>query len=61
MNKIKIALVDDHTLFRSGIASLLAEFEDITIVFQASNGLDLQTKIIIHPNIDVVMILFRVI
>jgi DNA-binding NarL/FixJ family response regulator len=55
MNKIKIALVDDHTLFRSGIASLLAEFEDITVVFQAANGLDLQTKISNHNTVDVVM------
>lgn len=53
--KINIALVDDHALFRSGIAALLAEFDDIEIVFEAANGIDLQHKIVAHPSIDVVM------
>jgi DNA-binding NarL/FixJ family response regulator len=43
--KIKIALVDDHTLFRSGLASLLSEFDEIEIVFEATNGADLQAKL----------------
>jgi len=42
MNKqtdiIHIALVDDHGLFRSGIANLLSEYEDLVIEFEASNG-----------------------
>lgn len=53
--KINIALVDDHALFRSGIAALLAEFDDIEIVFEAANGIDLQQKIVAHNGIDVVM------
>ncbi len=43
--KISIVLVDDHTLFRSGVATLLSEFEEINVLFQASNGKDLQEKL----------------
>lgn len=53
--KIDIAIVDDHSLFRSGIASLLSEFNDINIVFQAKNGVDFQQKIAQYPNIEVVL------
>lgn len=43
---ISIALVDDHTLFRKGLAGLvqLAD-EKIDILFEADNGIDLQRKI----------------
>lgn len=40
-----IALTDDHSLFRSGIASLLKEFPDIIVDFEASNGKDLQKQL----------------
>lgn len=53
--KIHIALVDDHTLFRSGIANLLQEFSDIKVVFEASNGKDLQKKLPLHTDIDVIL------
>ncbi|MBB6501548.1 response regulator transcription factor [Pedobacter cryoconitis] len=36
--KIAIAIVDDHTLFRKGMVSLLAESDEIDIIFDASNG-----------------------
>lgn len=52
---ISIAIVDDHTLFRSGLASLLEEFDEIDIRFQAVNGVDLQKKIVIQPDIDIVL------
>ena len=35
---IRILAVDDHPLFRSGIASLLATQPDISLVAEASNG-----------------------
>jgi two-component system invasion response regulator UvrY len=45
-DKIKIALVDDHTLFRKGLLSLIEVIEkDITILFEADNGLDMQEKL----------------
>jgi len=52
---ISIAIVDDHTLFRSGLASLLEEFDEIEVVFEATNGADLQTKIKSHPLTDLIL------
>ncbi|MDD2792727.1 MAG: response regulator transcription factor, partial [Sediminibacterium sp.] len=46
---------DDHALFRSGIASLLSEFNDIEIVFEAANGVDLQKKLEQHSDVDVIL------
>ena len=37
-NSIRILAVDDHPLFRSGIAALLATQPDISLVAEASNG-----------------------
>lgn len=37
---IKIAVVDDHTLYRSGLASIVNKFENCTVVFEAANGND---------------------
>ncbi|MGE6220008.1 response regulator [Nubsella zeaxanthinifaciens] len=53
--KIKIALVDDHTLFRSGLANLLSEFEELEITFEATNGIDLQSKIKLHEDVQVIL------
>src|ERR1700761_2829228 len=41
----QIALVDDHRLFRSGIASLIQKLSGFNILFEASNGEEFQTKI----------------
>jgi DNA-binding NarL/FixJ family response regulator len=35
-----IAIVDDHTLFRKGLASLIAVFPDYKVLFDASTGKD---------------------
>jgi DNA-binding NarL/FixJ family response regulator len=35
---IKIALVDDHTLFRSGMRALLAGFDHMEVIIEAGNG-----------------------
>ena len=52
---ISIAIVDDHTLFRSGLASLLDEFDEIKIIFESTNGQDLQNKIKHHPEVDLIL------
>ncbi|SER11988.1 response regulator transcription factor [Pedobacter rhizosphaerae] len=52
---VSIAIVDDHTLFRSGLASLLEEFDEIEVVFEAINGVDLQTKIKTHPDVELIL------
>ena len=38
--KIRVLLVDDHTLFRSGIKSLLQRHEDFEVVGEAGDGLE---------------------
>jgi two-component system nitrate/nitrite response regulator NarL len=38
--KIRILLVDDHTLFRSGVKALLARQPDFEVAGEASDGLD---------------------
>jgi two-component system NarL family response regulator len=40
MERIRVLLVDDHQLFRRGVASLLSGREDIEVVGEASNGAD---------------------
>lgn len=35
---VRVLVVDDHNLFRAGLASVLAEHADIEVVAQASNG-----------------------
>ncbi|WP_114938349.1 response regulator transcription factor [Mucilaginibacter endophyticus] len=42
---IQIAIIDNHTLFRQGMISLLGDFEEITVVFDAENGEDMISKI----------------
>jgi DNA-binding NarL/FixJ family response regulator len=37
---VRILAVDDHPLFRQGIASLLADHSDMLLVAEASNGLE---------------------
>jgi len=39
-NKIRVLIVDDHTLFRSGIKSLLQRHEEFEIVEEAGDGLE---------------------
>lgn len=43
--KKTIAIVDDHTLFRKGMASLFDEFEEIEILFDSGNGKDLLNQL----------------
>ncbi len=53
--KIRIAIVDDHTLFRNGVASLMSEFPDLQVVFEAENGQQMQAALAKHPAPDVVL------
>lgn len=38
---IKVAVVDDHHIFRSGVVALLSDYKDMEVVLQASNGIEL--------------------
>lgn len=40
MDPLRVLLVDDHVLFRKGIASLLSNRADITVVAEAGDGLE---------------------
>jgi DNA-binding NarL/FixJ family response regulator len=42
---IQIALVDDHKLFRSGMAALVTNFKRYNILFEAANGQELLNTI----------------
>lgn len=42
---IKTAIVDDHKLFREGIHFLIEQMDDIELVFEASNGKELLSKL----------------
>jgi DNA-binding NarL/FixJ family response regulator len=42
---IQVALCDDHRLFRSGIASLINNFEGYEVMLEAANGKDFTQKI----------------
>ncbi len=43
--KIRVAIVDDHHLVRAGIAALLRNEPDIEVVSEASDGLEVMTKL----------------
>ena len=42
---IKIALADDQILFRDGIASLIKNEDDFSLILEADNGIDFLSKI----------------
>lgn len=48
MKATLVALVDDHSLIRNGLANLIDTFDGFKIVFQASNGIDFMNAI--KPN-----------
>jgi DNA-binding NarL/FixJ family response regulator len=39
-NRIRLVVVDDHSLFRRGLVSLLAEMQEFEVVGEAANGVD---------------------
>ena len=39
---IKVALADDHQLFRKGIAELINSFPHFFVLLEANNGIELQ-------------------
>jgi two-component system invasion response regulator UvrY len=42
---IKIALADDHTLFRKGVEELLADYDNMQVLYSVSNGKELIDKL----------------
>ena len=48
MEKIRVAIADDHAIFRRGVVSFLRNNEDFDVVYEASNGQELMDGIPIH-------------
>ena len=51
-----IALVDDHTLLRNGLASLVQSFEGYSVLFEADNGKEFIQQLNTHPAPDIVLL-----
>jgi len=56
MKTIQIALVDDHRLFRSGIASLINNFVGYATIFEAANGDEMISKIKAGLKPDIILL-----
>src|SRR5689334_620084 len=56
MEKIKIAIIDDHILLRTALASLINSFDNCTVVYEASNGSDFISKFPNQPKPDVILL-----
>lgn len=52
---MRLALVDDHQLFRKGMASLLDKMEGVQLVFEASNGMEFLDRLD-NNKIDLVLL-----
>ena len=44
-NEVLLGIVDDHPLMRTGIAALISEFDGFKILFEASNGMEMQQQL----------------
>jgi len=55
MNPIKIAVVDDHHIFREGLRLVLQQINDLEIVYDTHSGKDFLEYVQNHP-IDVVLV-----
>jgi len=44
-NKIKVALADDHTLFRKGMEEIIEDFDNIEVLYSVANGAELIAKL----------------
>ena len=45
MQKIRVLVVDDHTIIRDGICALLSLVEDIEVIGEAANGSEALDKV----------------
>ena len=55
-NTTGIALVDDHSLLRNGLAALINSFEGYNVVFEADNGKDFINQLKIHAVPDIILL-----
>jgi DNA-binding NarL/FixJ family response regulator len=55
MTRLRLVVVDDHTLFRRGLISILSEMPEFEVVGEASNGQD-ALPIIVRTRPDIVLL-----
>ncbi len=55
-NITQIALVDDHTLLRNGLAALITSFEEYAVLFEAANGKEFIDQLKTFPAPDIVLL-----
>lgn len=56
MKKIKIALVDDHVIFRKSLGVLIGLLADFEIILEAGNGRELIDQLKVKPVPDIVLL-----
>lgn len=56
MKKIKIALVDDHVIFRKSLGVLIGLLADFEIILEAGNGCELIDQLKVKPVPDIVLL-----
>ncbi len=56
VNKIHVALADDHKLVRSSIAKLVSSFKNCTVLFDAENGEQVQEQLKNHVIPDILLL-----
>ena len=56
MKKYRIALIDDHKLFRDGLSELIAAFQHFEVVLEADNGKDFIKKLDLSRIPDLVVL-----
>ena len=55
MNILKLAVIDDHTLFRQGLMQILKKFNDYEVIFEASSAEELFEKLTLQKP-DIVLL-----
>ena len=54
---LKLAIADDHTLFRKGVLEILKAYKEITVIADANNGAELIEKIEAAPELPHIVLL----
>lgn len=52
----KVVLVDDHTLFRKGMVELINKFNNFKVIWDASNGKELQKQLKTQETPDIILL-----
>jgi two-component system, NarL family, invasion response regulator UvrY len=56
MDKVKLAIVDDHKLFRDGLAELISSFSDYKVIIEADNGKDFILQLAVKGIPDIILL-----